>query len=129
MIKAPKFPLRFKEKLGFEDVENTKELVLFHLKNLLLTNPGEKISDPEYGVGLRRFLFEQLNFETVGEIEDRITSQIGQKLSYIDLSEVLVTPFEDINKLQIKIQFSIENVLDNEVLDLEIALNSSETQY
>tara|TARA_Y100000592_G_C5477611_1_gene323263 strand:- start:491 stop:880 length:390 start_codon:yes stop_codon:yes gene_type:complete len=129
MIKAPKFPLRFKEKLGFEDVESTKELVLFHLKNLLLTNPGEKISDPEYGVGLRRFLFEQLNFETVGEIEDRITSQIGQKLSYIDLSEVLVTPFEDINKLQIKIQFSIENVLDNEVLDLEIALNSSETQY
>ncbi len=129
MIKAPKFPLRFKEKLGFEDVENTKELVLFHLKNLLLTSPGEKISDPEYGVGLRRFLFEQLNFETVGEIEDRITSQIGQKLSYIDLSEVLVTPFEDINKLQIKIQFSIENVLDNEVLDLEIALNSSETQY
>ena len=114
---------------GFEDVENTKELVLFHLKNLLLTSPGEKISDPEYGVGLRRFLFEQLNFETVGEIEDRITSQIGQKLSYIDLSEVLVTPFEDINKLQIKIQFSIENVLDNEVLDLEIALNSSETQY
>ena len=129
MIKAPKFPLRFKEKLGFEDVENTKELVLFHLKNLLLTSPGEKISDPEYGVGLRRFLFEQLNFETVGEIEDRITSQIGQKLSYIDLSEVLVTPFEDINKLQIKIQFSIENVLDTEVLDLEIALNSSETQY
>ena len=129
MIKAPKFPLRFKERLGFEDVGSTKELVLFHLKNLLLTSPGEKISDPEYGVGLKRFLFEQMTPETIGEIEDRIISQIGQKLSYIEIIGVSVTPFEETNKMQIKIQFSIENVLENEILDLEIALNSSETQY
>ena len=39
MIYAPKFPLRFKEKKVFENVANTKELVKFHMTNLLLTNP------------------------------------------------------------------------------------------
>ena len=44
MIYAPKFPLQFKEKKGFENTGNIKELVRFHMINLILTNPGEKIS-------------------------------------------------------------------------------------
>ena len=42
MIFAPKFPLSFDDTDGFQNVENLKELVLFHLKNLLMTNRGEK---------------------------------------------------------------------------------------
>ena len=30
-----------------------------NLKNLILTQPGERVMDPFFGVGIRSFLFEQ----------------------------------------------------------------------
>ena len=58
MIFTPKFPLV----LGAGDMlfsnAEIKDIVLFHLKNVILTSPGEKITDPDYGVGIKRYLFE-----------------------------------------------------------------------
>ena len=58
MILTPQFPLSFSNKGGYEKIRTRKKLAKFHLTNLLLTNPGEKISIPEYGVGLRKYLFD-----------------------------------------------------------------------
>ena len=45
---------------GFEMLKTIKETVKQNLKTIILTNPGERIMDPEFGVGIRRFLFEQV---------------------------------------------------------------------
>jgi phage baseplate assembly protein W len=121
MIHAPKFPLRFKEKKGFENTTSTKELVKFHLTNLLLTNPGEKISDLNYGVGLRQMLFENMTIGTLNLWQDKITDSINRYIGYINLSDVQIIPFYEQNKINIKIVYNL--LRDTEQQVLEIAMN------
>ncbi len=80
MIYAPKFPLRKKQNETFENVRDIKELIKFHLTNLLLTNPGEKISDPEYGIGIRQYLFENFSRGISVDIEQAIQEGMNRYL-------------------------------------------------
>jgi len=125
MIFAPKFPLRFKEQKGFENVTDMKELIRFHLTNLLLTSPGEKISDSEYGVGVRRYLFEQITEGSINNIKDDITFAIQRYLSYIALEEVIVDPFPEQNKITIAIRYNIIDTKEKDVLAIEITGTAS----
>ena len=125
MIYAPKFPLRKRTKGSFENIETTKELVRFHLTNLLLTNPGEKISDPDYGVGIRNFLFENSSDSILSDIEDAIEEGIEQYVYYINLNDVRVTSSPEENKLNITISYALPNDTENQIL--EIALNIGQT--
>ena len=122
MIYAPKFPLRFKEKKGFENTDDAKELVKFHLTNLLLTNPGEKISDPNYGIGIRQMLFENMTIGNLNLWSDKITDGINEYIMYINLNEVQVIPFFEENKINIKISYNL--VRDTEQQILELSLNT-----
>ena len=126
MIKAPKFPLLFQEKSGFKDVDSTKELVSFHLKNLILTNPGEKISDPEYGIGIRQFLFENMVQENINLWEDKIIFAIERYMSYINLENVIMETLEEQNKIFIRIIYSLKNDTEKQILDIELSGNTSE---
>ena len=126
MIYAPKFPLIFKEKKMFQNVNNVKELVSFHMKNLLLTNPTEKISDPNYGVGIRKMLFENMIPERLNLWEDKITRAINFHMPYVNLQQVSTEPFFDENKISIKIIYNI--LEDTETQILEIDLNAENSQ-
>ena len=125
MIYAPKFPLRFKEKKVFEDVANAKELVKFHMTNLLLTNPGEKISDPSYGIGIRQMLFENMTSGTLNLWQDKITDAIQRYLTYINLNQVQIIPFFDENRINIKIAFNLLNDTEQQILELELSTGES----
>ena len=127
MIYAPKFPLRFKEKKVFENVANTKELVKFHMTNLLLTNPGEKISDPSYGIGIRQMLFENMTTGTLNLWQDKITDAIQSYLPYINLNQVQITPFFDENRITIKIAYNLFNDTEQQILELELSTGASGT--
>ena len=51
------FPLN--ETNMFKGTETQKEQVQANLINLLLTEPGERVNLPRYGVGLKKLLFQQ----------------------------------------------------------------------
>ena len=125
MIYAPKFPLRKKDNSTFENVSDIKELIKFHLTNLLLTNPGEKISDPEYGVGLRRYLFENFSSNIAPDIEFAIEQAMSRYLSYLGLNGVSIEEDQDQNILNIRIHYTILETTENEIL--EIGLNIGDT--
>ena len=127
MIYAPKFPLKFKEKKVFENVANTKELVKFHMTNLLLTNPGEKISDSSYGIGIKQMLFENMTTGTLNLWQDKITDAIQRYLPYINLNQVQITPFFDENRITIKIAYNLFNDTEQQILELELSTGSSGT--
>lgn len=55
---APKLPLELDDNGNFIKIDNSLENVKQKLKTIILTNPGEKLMDPEFGVGVRRYLFE-----------------------------------------------------------------------
>ena len=120
MIHTPKFPLNIGDRAQFEKTETTKEVVLFHLKNLLLTSPGEKISDPLYGVGVKLFLFENITVGSLNNIAQEIDLAIKRYLDYIEVDNISVTSPPDSNTVIIKIAFSIPDLNISETLNLEV---------
>tara|TARA_R110002049_G_C8881097_1_gene539941 strand:- start:208 stop:654 length:447 start_codon:yes stop_codon:yes gene_type:complete len=44
----------------FNQSFTTKAQIKSNLLNLLLTNPGERFMNPRFGIGVRKFLFEQV---------------------------------------------------------------------
>jgi hypothetical protein len=73
---------------GFAMVDSLADAVHQDLKILLLTSPGEKTMDPLFGVGLKRFLFQNLTTVTLGEIETTIQKQIGKYLPFITIVNI-----------------------------------------
>lgn len=84
---SPKLPLSFDPSDGYTLNKEFKEMIKQNLKMLILTNPGERIMLPDFGVGLRRYLFEP-NIETKAQIEARIESQIAEYMPFIELDEI-----------------------------------------
>ena len=54
---APR-PLNIDSKFGYEMLVTIKQTTKQNLKCLLLTAPKERMMDPEFGVGLKKYLFE-----------------------------------------------------------------------
>mgnify|MGYP000439218146 FL=1 len=55
---SPKLPLTKDPQDGYALNKEYVELVQQNLKMILLTAPGERIMEPEFGVGLRNYLFQ-----------------------------------------------------------------------
>jgi len=53
--------LPFSEGNGFTPNYTTAESIRYNLINYFLTNPGERPGNPQFGGGLRRFIFSQIN--------------------------------------------------------------------
>ena len=59
-----RFPLDHSPEGFFYKTKTVLEQSKANLQNLLLTTPGERIFQPNLGIGLRRFLFEPITGET-----------------------------------------------------------------
>ena len=93
---------------------------------ILLTNPGERMMDPDFGVGLQEFLHEQNTASLVGRISARIQSQVEEYMSFIEVQETYVGP--DVNSLNpsdnvlaISIKYSIIPISEDDVLSITLS--------
>ena len=76
-------PLQSNEAQGFYVLNETiKDNVKQKVKMLMLTAPGERVMIPEYGVGLRNFLFEN---DVEVDIIERIQEQVAKFLPDISI--------------------------------------------
>ncbi len=123
MIFAPTFPISFDDTNGFQNVQDMRELAKFHLKNLLLTSKGEKISDPNFGVGMRKFLFSQESEGIEAEIKFEIENQVENYLTYLALTDIIITLEEQ--QLNIKLKFVLSGDSETQILDLDLSSLSS----
>jgi len=82
-------PLTTSDVFGVYNLNTTfEQLAKQNLKMLILTIPGERIMDPSYGVGLRRYLFEQNDSNTHSDISSKIIEQVQKYLSYIRIDDI-----------------------------------------
>ena len=96
----------------FKGTETVREQVKSNLINVLLTEPGERVNEPNFGVGLKRILFEQqLNRE---EIEEKINFQINFFIPEIQLISVEVGEIDDDHRvyLTLSYQFKTDGLTD-----------------
>ena len=87
----------------FKGTQTVKEQVKTNLINLLLTEPGERLYTPNYGVGLKGLLFEP-NID-----QENLNSKINQQINFyipeISLIDSKVNYIEDEHKLYITISY------------------------
>ena len=78
-------------------------------KNLLLTEKGERIMQPNFGCSLRSLLFENLTTETQTLTETNITENFKFWLPYININRLNVTTKPNEHILQIDMVISLTN--------------------
>ena len=89
-----------------------KEVIQQNFKNLVLTAPGERVMDPNFGVGLRNYLFEQISETLFTKISARIRTQVKRYLSFVTVEFITfdsmdTNPVLGPNEIQVTIRYNI----------------------
>jgi phage baseplate assembly protein W len=106
---------------GFEQVFTLKKNIKQNLKMLLLTNPGERVMDPNFGVGISRYLFEMMSDDVYSEIDSLIKEKVSIYMSYVNIQRVQF--FEDVkreNKINMKILYSVPRISLNDSMTVNV---------
>ena len=103
----------------FDGTQTIKEQVKSNLINVLLTEAGERINEPNFGVGLKNLLFE--SNVNVAELNEKINQQINVYVPEITLLDTVVDTIPDEYKLFIKIVyvFNLDNTSDSIQLNFD----------
>lgn len=96
----------------------TRDAIKNNLINYLLTNPGERLDNPEFGGGLRKFIFTQLESENLQYLKEDIQAKINNNFNNISLSQVNVLENTEQNSIVVQIFYSIPNTGINDQLEL-----------
>ena len=77
------------------------------VRNIILTSPGEKFFNPDFGSNVSKLLFENLDEVTALAIRDEIETAINNYEPRVSLIDVEVTPDFDNNSLDTQIKYRI----------------------
>ena len=91
------------------------------VRNIVLTTPGEKLFDPDFGSSVSEILFENVDDITAGSIQDEIRNCLNNYEPRVDLINVDVDPNFDENQFDVKITYRIVGI-DIPPSQLEFAL-------
>ena len=94
----------------FKTTKTTIESVKNNIRLLLKTEKGERLFQPNLGLALKRFLFEQINEDTNILIENEIVDTFEKWLPFVEIRELDVNtqPINsDRNQIKIKVTFNI----------------------
>jgi phage baseplate assembly protein W len=99
-----------------EDAAAVKQAV----KNILMTNPGEKPFRPFYGAVLNRFLFELSEGLEEDEIQDAVAEAISRDEPRAALLGVKSTVDADNNSIRVRVAFRVLNTSAVEEISIDL---------
>ena len=122
---GPRLPLQRDERFGsYGMITSYFDEVKQNFKNLILTCPGEKMMNPNFGVGLRNFLFQQRK-EAIPKIRQRIEEQVSRYMPFLKILNIEfntgIDPIfqDDSNLLSIVIDYEVPSLNLNSTLILQ----------
>lgn len=98
------------------------EAIKFSVMNILLTNKGERLSDPNFGCNIRKLLFENISPVILWDIEKDIEYVLKQYEPRVELLKVDSEETDiDSNIVKLKIYYKIKQLefTDSVVLTFE----------
>jgi phage baseplate assembly protein W len=118
---GPKLPLTLDSGDGYTSIKTLKTMIKQNFKMLILTNPGERVMDPEFGVGIRQFLFENFESDVYARIDEKIREQVNIYLPVVAISNLeFGRRGIDDNTLAIRIEYSIPDISVIDLLEFTI---------
>jgi len=151
-VLAPVFPLKLTNgRYTVHEIEDKAKVVDQNIKMVLLTNPGERHGNLDFGVGLSRYLFEsQAQIESGADytivrsgdaadalfgdpnfteeervlppLRENIISQIGAYLDYIVIKNLDIQFFDN-NSMTIKMTYYVDE--DLQVANFDLTLDAT----
>jgi phage baseplate assembly protein W len=99
--------LPFNGPVAFNSTYSTYDQIKSNLINLLLTNKGERVFNPEFGSDLRSALFEGLNEDIDNEIRSLITTNAAIFVPEVTITNLDIIQDKDNNSLSVSVQYRI----------------------
>lgn len=106
-----------KDLLSYKNEDSVKRSI----RNILLTDKGERFFNPTFGSDIRKMLFENFSPSTEQVVADLIKTAIGNHEPRANVLDVNVSGNPDQNSMYINIVFSVINKA--EPVTLELILN------
>ena len=94
---SAKLPIQRDSVDGYSLTKTYKENIAQNMKNLLLTVPGERMMDPNFGVGLKEYLFEPNVGVVHPEIKHNIKDQVRIYLPFVEIKSINFLTGTEIN--------------------------------
>ena len=86
---SPALPLLYTKEDGPYGLNKSiKDALHQNFKHLLLTSKGERVMIPNFGVGLRSFLFRNFTPALLEEVRSEINRQVSAYMPFIDIVEI-----------------------------------------
>ena len=124
---SPALPLTRDKVNGYRLTSTLKEVIKQNFKMLILTNPGERIMNPDFGVGLYGFLFENFGSELEIKITSKIMEQKNKYMPFLEIKQIEFKEGEDefgtqvSNTLYVKIEYYTKAVGERDVLEVSVS--------
>ena len=129
-------PIRRDDGLGgfFASTSTTIEAVKNNIRNLLNTNEGERLFQPNLGLDLRSILFEHITTENLVGVQNAIMDKFEFWLPFVEVRNIEVLSRDDdsnigMNEIRVKILFNIKqdpNTLDSVTLDFNSEISEGD---
>ena len=118
---TPQLPLNESGELEYEHIREYRSLIQQNFKNLILTIPGERTMDPDFGVGIQRYLFETSVGIASSEIKTQVSLKLSKYMPFVNLNNVLVEEGEEEATLRVRIFYSVPTLAIDEYINLSFA--------
>jgi phage baseplate assembly protein W len=92
----------------FTSTYTTKDQIKSNLVNLLLTDIGERVMNPNFGCNLKRYLFENINDVNAEKVKNAVLSSVGYYIPEITITSIAVTPNPDYNSIDVSVNYVLD---------------------
>jgi hypothetical protein len=103
-------PIRRGSNGFFKQTFSSADAIKSNIRNLLMTNFGERPINPTFGNNMRRFLFEQDLSVNLKKIEKNITNIIEANFDSVIINDILFERGRNDNQIKIEILFSLASI-------------------
>jgi phage baseplate assembly protein W len=111
----------------FESTSTTIEAVKNNIRNLLNTHQGERLMQPNLGINLRKYLFQQVTDEFIVQIQDDILDVLEMWLPFVEVRDIIVKVGNNVSELLIEVVFNITQD-PNTLNSVQISIASTSEQ-
>lgn len=106
---------------GFTMLKTLPQVVRQNLKMLILTNPGERVMDPNFGVGIKKYLFSNFSESVPGQIKAKIKEQASIYMPGLIIQNIDFYNLDpDTNSINFRIVYYLPNIGTSDLIEFTI---------
>ena len=97
----------------------TSQAIKNNLINYFLTNPGERLLNPTFGGGLKSFIFQQINENSIDGLKENVNLKLETYFPNVIINSLDVLKKDDENAVVVQLKYSIANSNINDNLTFQ----------